>query len=358
MKIVYVITQFGIGGAERVLMNLANEMKKNGHEIHIVSLLPMSGMETNAIDIQFLDFKRNFFKSFIALRHLIKHLAPDVVHSHCLHANVITRLLRTITPMKKLISSAHSSNEGEGIFMKIYKYTNFLADINTNVSDAAVKKYINNNYIRKKDIRRVYNVIDILSYNFCEISRDKYRKNLELENTTVLISVGTLKEAKDYPTLIKAISILKEKGIHNFKQFIVGNGPLDSELKKMVSTYGLENEIIFLGGKSDIKELLSMADIFVLSSKFEGLPTVLVEAIMAENIVVSTKCEGVDEILRDSAFLTNISDCNELALSIEKAINFLGSQEKNNYLKFQKEYVKENFSKENIFQQWLDIYEK
>lgn len=358
MKILYVVTQFGVGGAERVLMNLAKEMKLNGHEVYIISLLSISGTEADEVEVTFMDFKSRFFQSFFQLRKLIVQLSPDVIHSHCLHANVIMRLIKLVTPVKKLISSAHSSNEGDGVFMQLYKYTNFLSNINTNVSDAAVKKYIDNGYIKKNKISRVYNVIDIFKYDFNLTSRVKYRKNFELENIVVLISVGSLKDAKDYPTLFRAISLLKIKGITRFKQFIIGSGHLECELKDMVHELDLEQEVVFLGNRVDIQELLSMADILVLSSKYEGLPTVLIEAIMAENLIVSTNCEGASEILNNEKFISPVSDYIKLQENIEKAVELLFDNRKKNYLISQKEFVKEKFSKEKVFKQWLDIYEK
>lgn len=117
MKITLIITGLGMGGAERQVCDLANQFVAKGHEVFLIS---MTGETVNRplsakIDVAELNMAKTpfgFIKAYWQARQLIKQFKPDVVHSHMVHANIFTRLLRISTHMRKLICTAHSSNEG------------------------------------------------------------------------------------------------------------------------------------------------------------------------------------------------------------------------------------------------------
>lgn len=179
MKIVYVITQLGVGGAENVLVSMANKMQEIGHKVYVVSLLNIYNQKfDDGISVFVLDFKNRPFNSFIKLCRLISNIKPDVVHSHCLHANIITRLTKLFVPIKKLISTAHNTYEGAGLLMLIFKYTNFLSDVITNVSTDAVNAFEKEKYVKKNEMKAVFNIIDINKYLFSINDRDIYKKKI------------------------------------------------------------------------------------------------------------------------------------------------------------------------------------
>ena len=356
MKILFVITQLGVGGAEKVTVNLAEEMSNLGHTVEIVSLIDIVEIATK-IKVIKLNFNKNFFQSFFKLRKLIKKFRPDIVHSHCIHANVIVRLMRLTISFDKLISSAHSSNEAVGLIMKIYKYTNWLSDYNTNVSNQAVQIYYKNGYIKQNNMKVMYNSINLDDFKFQNFNRISYRKYFNIqENEKIMLSVGAFKEAKDYPNLIKSIFHLKKKYNLNNKLYIAGDGLLIDSIKELAINLGVENQVFFLGKRSDISKLMSMADIFVLSSSYEGLPTVLIEAIMGECVIVSTNCEGVGEILSDNRLIANVGSPSELADKITLAVSF-SNQEAKEHIANNLDYVVSKFCKEKIINSWLDLYE-
>ncbi len=146
MKILFVITGLGMGGAEHVVSNLADELVKMNHEVKIayltgeVLVAPKSS-EVEVISIG-MNSAKDFAKAYIKLRSLVKDFKPDVVHSHMFHSNILSRLLRLTTNIPKVISTAHSNNEGGKSRMLAYQFTDRLADISTNVSKDAVDSYI------------------------------------------------------------------------------------------------------------------------------------------------------------------------------------------------------------------------
>lgn len=359
MKIVYVITQLGVGGAENVLVSMANRMLSLGHRIYIISLLNICEQEfSEGIEVFTLDFKKNTLSSFFNLCNLINRINPDVVHSHCLHANIVTRFVRLIIPIKKLVTTAHNTNEGKGLIMKAFKYTNFLSDVITNVSTDAVNVYERKNYVSKNIMRVMFNVIDIDSYLYSHQARVNYRKNFNInENEIVLISIGMFKEAKDYPNLIRAISYIKENYTKRFKFFIVGDGEQYSQVIEMVNAINLSDCVSFLGKRNDIRALLSMSDFFVLASRHEGLPTVLIEAIMANNYVISTDCGGINDILPNTESVVPIQDHISLAEMIILKMNE-SQHYRNRWVERTQNYVYKKFNPELIISRWLEIYQK
>lgn len=357
MKILYVITQLGIGGAENVLVSMANKMNANAHQVEVVSLLNIKKQNfDNNIKVYILDFKNKPLSSFIQLSKIISNYKPDVVHSHCIHANVITRFVRLLTPIKKLVSTAHSASEAKGLIMTAFKYTNFLSNVITNVSSDAVLSYEKNGYISKNIMKVCFNIIDIEKYNFSRVKREKYRQifNIKTEEL-VLISIGTMKEDKDYPNLIKAVSLVSKSTTKPFKVFIVGAGELYLDIVKLSKNEKVFEKIIFLGERSDVKDLLSMSDIFILSSKNEGLPTVLIEAAMAKNTIIATNCGGVNDILPKNKNIVPIK--NHIALA-EMIVNKMNENEDKRTEESEEVYfhVYEKFNSDKIYNDWISLY--
>lgn len=357
MKILYVITQLGVGGAENVLVSMANKMHANAHQVEVVSLINIKKQNfDNNIKVHTLDFKKSPLSSFIQLSKIISNYKPDVVHSHCIHANVITRFVRLVTPIKKLISTAHSASEAKGLIMRAFKYTNFLSNVVTNVSSDAVLSYEKSGYISKNIMKVCFNIIDIEKYNFSQFEREKYRQmfNIKAEEL-VLISIGTMKEDKDYPNLIKAVSLVSKYTNKSFKVFIVGAGELYTEMLELSKNENIFEKITFLGERSDIRELLSMSDIFILSSKNEGLPTVLIEAAMAKNTIIATNCGGVKDILPTNKNVVPIKNYRVLA---EMIVNKMNENEDKRIEESEEVYfhVYKKFNSDKIYNDWISLY--
>ena len=135
---------------------------------------------------------------------------------------------------------------------------------------------------------------------------------------------------KDFPTLIKAYNILKEKGLKE-KLYIIGDGDAKLEIQQMINEMGLSKDIFMLGQKKNPYVWMKNSELFVHSSKYEGLPTVLIEAMILGKIVVSSECPtGPKEILEngDSGLLFKIGDEEEFAHKIYEVLNNAELKEK------------------------------
>lgn len=359
MKIVYVITQLGVGGAENVLVSMANGMQKLGHKVYVVSLLNINSQNfDDGIFVSILDFKNKPFKSFINLCRLISSIKPDVVHSHCLHANIITRFTKLFIPIKKLISTAHNTYEGKGLLMLMFKYTNFLSNNITNVSTDAVNAFEKEKYVEKNMMKVMFNVIEINNYLFSIEDRENYRKKFNInKNENVLITIAMFKESKDFPNLIRTIAYIKNNYNKRFKLFIVGDGELFAEIKHMAKEMKVIDNIEFLGRRNDIRALLSMSDFFILASKHEGLPTVLIEAAMAKNYIISTDCGGINDILPTTEDTVPIQDHIALAKKIIKRMDE-DQAIRTKCVETTYNYIYNKFNPNIVIKQWIDLYLK
>ena len=125
--------------------------------------------------------------------------------------------------------------------------------------------------------------------------------------------------------------------------------------EKLIIDLDISSYIELLGNRTDIPDLLNKADLFVLSSKHEGLPTVLIEAMACETFVIATDCGGSAEILGDTGILVPVHDSEVLAIALEKAIALPAHLIKDNG-KLARKRVEEKFSLQASVTKWLEIY--
>lgn len=354
MKILYVITGLGLGGAEKVVIDLADQMIALGHNVKIAYLTGEVLVKPISLDIEVIALDLNSAKGFLSAsrkyQKLVKSFCPDVIHAHMVHANIFARLNRVLCPVPKLICTAHNSNEGGKLRMIAYRLTNRLSDVNTNVSQEATEALIAKGAFSENNVITVHNGIDLRKF-------EKTHDSINLgKNVLNIISVGRFNDQKDYPNLINAFAILKKNNNGAIKLTIVGDGELKSEIEALIRNLELEEDVTLLGRRSDIPELLSQADIFVLASKFEGFGLVVAEAMACECYVVATDSGGVAEVMGDTGQLVPIEDSQALADALQNAIA-LSVEDRTQNNEKARARVEQLFSLETSVQKWLALYE-
>ena len=258
MKILYVVTGLGLGGAEKVVVDLADQMILLGHIVKIVYLKGDVAVSPKSDSIELIGLRLEslscFIKSSKEYIKVIHEYNPDVVHSHMIHANIYARLNRLVCKVPKLICTAHSSNEGGSVRMLAYKYTNFLSDLNTNVSKEASDSLINKGAFSKDNLITVYNGIDLDKFKNLSFDNKKNKEN-------IFLSVGRFNEQKDYPNLLRAIFLIKNKIECDVKFYIAGDGELRPQIEKLIQEFDLENLVYLLGKRADIPDLLNLLSV-------------------------------------------------------------------------------------------------
>lgn len=364
MNILYLITGLGGGGAEKVVVDLADQMFKRGHQVKIAYLKGdvVVHPDNNQIELVYLGLEsiKNSTNTYKNYKKLLQEFQPEVVHAHMVHANIFARISRIFFPVTKLICTAHSNNEGGKLRMLAYKFTHHLADLTTNVSKSAVQSFEQLGAVPHGQMRTIYNGIDLTRFKYDEYAK-KYlyqELNIEIERPLIL-AVGRFHSAKDYPNLLHAFQLLINN--NNIKKIpyliIAGDGELRPILENLIEKLQLFNHVKLLGRRDDIPTLMSAADIFVLSSKFEGFGLVVAEAMACNSFVVATDCGGVKEVMGECGVLVPPENSHELAEALMTALN--KSEEEiiiNNTQAL--DYVKSTYALDIIINQWLEIYEK
>jgi glycogen synthase len=146
MRIVYVLTSLGMGGAERQVLALATRMAERGDTITLMVLRPQLMDEwPTELNVFRLDMRRNLFSVMAGLlrgRQFLRSFRPDIVHSHSFHANIIARLLKLLLPSMVVVSTIHNVYEGGSVRMLVYRLTDGLSRCTTAVSKAAADRFV------------------------------------------------------------------------------------------------------------------------------------------------------------------------------------------------------------------------
>lgn len=359
MKLLFVITGLGMGGAENQVVNLADKLSNKGYDVVISYILEPAIVlpKSENIKLVWLGGDKTLFgmiKAYFNLGKLIKILKPNIVHSHMYHANIITRFTKILTNIPKLICTAHSKNEGGKIRMFLYRCTNFLGDTFTNVSQEAVASFEEKNAVKKNEMVAMHNGIDCDVFDFDLIERETLREKYELKDKEVFIHIGRFSEPKDHINLLKSFKEIS-KEFSNAHLVLVGDGELRPEIEKFISENNLTENVSLFGIQKNISSLLSMSDIFVLSSSWEGFGLVVAEAMSCQRVVVATDCGGVSEVLGDCGFLVEAKNSNKLFEAMKNAY-YLDKESRINLGKKARERVLEKYSLDNVVGLWEDIY--
>lgn len=360
MKVLFLITGLGIGGAERQVVDIADALSRQGHEVAICYLTgpALTIPNSKAIDIIGLQIKKSvsgFIKAYFDVRRIIRSFSPDVVHSHMFHANILARLVRLSIRIPRLICTAHSTNEGGKLRMFAYRATARLSDVTTNVSAEAVLAFEAKGAVAPGSMLAVSNGIDTERFRSSVAARRALRsKNGVDENTKIIVSIGRLVKEKDYFNLLRAYSFVLKNDICT-QLWIIGDGDLKSALVRESAKIGISDHVHFFGIQRNVEDWLNAADIFVLSSEWEGFGLVVAEAMACEKVVVATNAGGVSEVLGDTGFIVPIRDSIALAEALKKALE-LDPDEARSLGKRARERVVEFYSLDRAVMRWLEIY--
>lgn len=359
MKILFIITGLGIGGAETQLIAMANKLSDKNH-ITIISLTENKltvPIKNKKIKILNLSMKRNFFSfiySFMNTIRVIKKINPDIVHSHMIHANIFSRLLRLFIKFPVLICTAHNKNEGGKLRMFLYRATDWLATISTNVSQEAVHAFIEKKATKPGRMIPFYNGIDTALFSYNEVARKIKREEIGVtDHVPLILAVGRLTKAKDYPNLLHAISKLNI--LVQPKLVIIGDGEEKQNLYYLAKKLGIDKNIIWLGIRHDVEDWMSACDLFVLPSAWEGFGLVVAEAMACERLVIGTDSGGVSEVINDFGLIVPPKNTPALTSAIEKYLS-LSVNERYTIGKYARKHIIDSFSLEKISQDWLKLY--
>lgn len=316
MKIAYYITGLGLGGAEVSTINLANKMAERGHQVMMIYLTGDNEHDQtifNDIQVVGLQMPKNplgLLRALWKARKIMKAFRPDVVHGQMIHANLFIRLLRCVVRLPRVISSEHSIDiQGKGR-MWAYRLTDWLSDMNTNVSREATNRFIEQKAFSSHKSRPMYNGIDTARYQTDSEARNIIRQKYHIiPDEFVFLSAGRLTPAKDHRNLLQAFSQL---GVHA-KLIVLGKGELQQEIEQTIKEFHLNTCVLMVGAHPNVNDYYSAADCLVISSAWEGMPMVVIEAMANGLPIVSTHVGGTDETIQDPRWIVPAHNASALA---------------------------------------------
>lgn len=323
-------------------------LKENGYDIQIASNIDVElSNEFNELEVNHtkIDFSRNPFsikniKAYKQIRNLYEKSNFDIVHVHTPVASFITRAALRNKKIK-MIYTCHGFHFYKGaplinwiIYYPIEKlasrWTDTIVTINKEDMKIAEGFKLRNN----GELKLMNGVgIDHKKYETDKIYKDFYKKKLGLkEDDFVILMLAELNRNKNHIQIIKAMKLLNYR-YPKIKVLFAGNGPLKDVLENKVKEFELDNNIKFLGFRTDVKELLNISDCVTLLSKREGLGKCLLEGMIVGAPLIATDSRGPRELIENNknGYLVKVGDYHKTAEYIE-----------NIYLDITKRY---NFSK-------------
>jgi len=326
MIICHIITALGYGGAEKLLVDLAN-IQAGKHEVHIIYLKDVTLLKP--MFDQRITFHRVDLGMSCAskLRSLVKQIHPDVVHTHLGHADLIGLWAVRGLPLKRVCRMHNIWFKRNWIdnvvifplysflFRTVAKDCKVIA-----ISESVAKHCREVLHAKPANVILLYNAIPNISIRE---SKEELREKLSIPvSSFCILFVGRLEKQKSVDTLIRATGIVKDK-IPALQVLIIGDGRLRGSLEELSSSLGLKDTIAFLGVKQNAAEYFSSADLFVLPSIFEGFGIVIIEAFRSSVATIATSIEGPAEIIRhgENGLLFEPLDHEALANSILKLYN-------------------------------------
>ena len=333
-KILIILPNLESGGAERLAVSLANEWNSMGYEIEF-GLLKKSGKFIDLIDRGVVVHDLNSPKlrsSIFPLYKLFKIARPDVIWSGLWPLTAITIIswimagkkgsLFTIDHNQLSISTIKALNFPRFLLKIITRATYPMATGNMAVAEGVKRDLVQLTALPDTSVKVIYNPA-ARGIGFRSKSSDQIKEKLWGSNPgKCILSVGSFKEQKNFKLLIESFNLLLSEIKSTL--IILGDGELRSDLEQQIFDLGLEARVSLPGFTEDPSPWFLSADVFVLSSNWEGLPTVLIEALDCGLPVVSTDTPtGPSEILEGGTWgkLVPPNDSNALVNGIKESLS-------------------------------------
>lgn len=339
--VVHIISGLGQGGAETVLYRLVTA--SDSHIRHIV--ISMGGMDVfgprlieAGIEVHALQMKGvlGATRGAWRLRQLLKQLRPDVVQTWMYHADLIGGMVARSVGIRSVAwgirnsgeNLHHSSVKARVVAWLCARLSGVVPAVIVACADNAARRHKQWGYEADK-IQVIPNGYDLSRWQPNAQAAKQLRDELGIsQETPLLAAVARWNPLKDHPNLLAALSQVK-RTVPQMRCLLVGEG-LDSnnaELMRLITHFDLTEQLILLGRRDDIPTIMAATDIHVLSSKAEGFPNVVCEAMVSRALCVVTDVGDAAKIVGEEGVVVPPRNAKALAAGIEKAIGLLSSPE-------------------------------
>jgi glycosyltransferase involved in cell wall biosynthesis len=419
MRIAYVLTSLGMGGAERQGLALAERMAARGHAVSLVVLRSRQPEEwPTSLHLIRLDMRKNPLSLLAGLakaRRFLRAFNPDLIHSHTYPANIAARLLKIFFPSAAVLSTIHNVYEGPWPRILAYRLTDPLCRHTTAVSQAAADRSVRLKALPARKSSVLTNGIDTAEFAPSPERRARLRAQRCAQEEFVWLAAGRIVPAKDFPNLLRAFALVRAT-VPEAQLWIAGEGAGDAadigeilgenqetfpsgakarlssaafsaRLKSCPNTsrspecvfpqpvkpipftessyssayqvlaieLGLGASVRWLGLRRDMPALLDAADGFVLASAWEGMPLALGEAMAMEKPVVATDVGGVRELVGEAGVIVPAKSPDALAQAM-LALMRSTPEARRSLGRAARERILKNFSMDAKADEWEALY--
>ena len=293
------------------------------------------------------------FLSAIKISRICKSNNIDIIQAHSAHSQTIAIFVKFLVSKLKLIAVRRVDFHINKNMLSKLKYGTKKIDRIVCISEF-IKKVLLEDGVNKNKLITIRSGTNVNKFD--DVNVDKiFQNSLKQNPNTILIgTIAAFAGHKDFPNLLKAFKLIKEK-MPNTKLCIVGDGPLKYDIENLAKELSIYDDIIFAGFQSEIGKYLKTFDIFVLASKKEGLGTSIIDAMSVGLPIVATNTGGIPELIKSyhNGILVEPKDPDQLSSAVIEAIS-------NNELRLKiSENAKKdsaNFSIEKNIDKYIELY--
>ena len=360
-RVLLLSTSLGMGGADRQILYLARALLEHNYEVRLVSMTPPEEMGRQALaqglPITSLDMTRGRadWQAFQRLVRLLREWQPHLLTSFMYHANLLGRLAGKWTGVPLIVTSIRSERTGNISRDWLMRATNWMDHCSTTNSQEVANSLRKRGMLSAGKLSVIPNGVDVAALTAPAGEGSRIRRELGITPTEfVWLAVGRLLPQKDYATLLEAFQPLASAPA---RLLIAGRGPLLDELQARAQRLGIASQVSFLGVREDIAALLAAADGFVLSSAWEGMPNVVMEALAAARPVVATRVGGVPELVETGKSGVVVQPRDPTALSqAMRQLMTLPAEQRREMGSRGRRHVVAQFSLGAMADRWMALY--
>ncbi len=278
-----------LDGAETFLMKIYRNIDKEKYQMDFIVSVKQKGFYDDEIKglggkmYHIPQKSESFIKSFRGIKKIVKeHKYKYVIRVNEHSLSVLDLIASKLGGAKVLVMRSTNSGTAGGklnkILHKIFKFLpKFIPNVKFAPSTEAAIYTFGKRQLKKGKVKILKNAIPYQKFIFNNETRNKIRKRLDIENKLVIGHIGRFDVQKNHKFLIEIFEKIKKEN-KNAILLLIGKGPLEDEIKQQVKRLQLNENVIFLGVREDIPELLMAMDIFVFPSLYEGMPNTVIEA--------------------------------------------------------------------------------
>ena len=373
MDILHIITGLNKGGAEVVLYRLISADRNNNHVVismmdygHYGIPLERSGVSVHCL---FMPLGKITFKGLFKLFLLVRNIQPSIIQTWMYHADFIGGIIGYIAGHRKIVWNVRNS-VGVGnnlqfstkLIVRICAILSHIIPVKIVVNSIeGSETHINIGYKREK-ISLIQNGYNIDDYSLKDQAKVYFREEIGVAKDIILFGmVANWHPIKGHTVLLKALQKLKELNVSKWRCILVGSNmdPMNDLLMDMVKQNKLENYIILLGSRNDIPTVMNSIDIHLLSSKSEGFPNAVAEAMASGTPCIVTDVGDSAIIVGDLGWKVPPSAPEPFCAAMVEALNEFGDQNQwTNRMANCRNRINEEFSQDRMSSSFQSLWKQ